>query len=76
MSPKNVLIKCPQCQRLYIDWLVAEIKTTPSAILEVTLETAGKSANNAGPSTICSKCGHRAQVSDLGDRDGVWQQLD
>ncbi|PZO61367.1 MAG: hypothetical protein DCF15_00250 [Phormidesmis priestleyi] len=72
MSPKNVLVKCPQCQRLYIDWLVAAINIEP----ETLFKTTDTSAANVGPSTICSKCGHRAQVSDLCDRDGVLQQID
>ncbi|MGB7084174.1 MAG: hypothetical protein WBD47_01370 [Phormidesmis sp.] len=56
--PKNIMVKCPQCQRVYIDWY------TP---------TVGEPTAEQSPSTVCSKCGHRSRLSDLSDRNGVLQ---
>ncbi|MEM9089477.1 MAG: hypothetical protein AAGC93_12115 [Cyanobacteria bacterium P01_F01_bin.53] len=32
MSPKNIMVKCPQCERVYIDWLTPAVteRDTPS----------------------------------------------
>lgn len=58
--PKNIMVKCPQCQRVYIDWYTPAIN--PQA--------------EQGPSTVCSKCGHRSRLSDLSEQGGVLQKLD
>ncbi len=55
--PKNIMVKCPQCQRVYIDWF------TPAV---------GEAKE--GPSTVCSKCGHRSQISELSETKGVFQK--
>jgi len=60
--PKNIMVKCPQCQRVYIDW------HTP-AVGDEAAKTAYK------PSTVCSKCGHRTQISDLSLIQGVLQKV-
>ncbi|MGB3294435.1 MAG: hypothetical protein WBB01_15720 [Phormidesmis sp.] len=57
--PKNIAVKCPQCQRIYIDWYTPAINPQ----------------TDSGPSTICSKCGHRSQLGDLTEKGGVFQQL-
>ncbi|MEL7351662.1 MAG: hypothetical protein AAF171_09675 [Cyanobacteria bacterium P01_A01_bin.116] len=34
MSPKNIMVKCPQCERIYIDWHVSAIteQDTPATV--------------------------------------------
>ncbi len=57
--PKNIMVKCSQCQRVYIDWFTPPV---------------GDPGVGEGPSTVCSKCGHRSQISDLSEVKGVFLQ--
>jgi endogenous inhibitor of DNA gyrase (YacG/DUF329 family) len=58
--PKSILVKCPQCQRVYIDWHTPAVGV-PGAQAE-------------GPSTVCSKCGHRSQMRHLSEIQGIFQK--
>ncbi len=58
MAPNTVTVKCPQCQQVYISWHTPAVNTTDSEY---------------EPTTVCSRCGHRAKLKDLSDRDGVLQ---
>ena len=60
MAPNTVTVKCPQCQQVYIAWHTPAVNVTNSSEYE--------------PTTVCSRCGHRAQMKNLSDRDGVLQQ--
>ncbi|MGB3298066.1 MAG: hypothetical protein WBA76_07335 [Phormidesmis sp.] len=55
--PRNIMVKCPQCQRIYIDWFTPAI---------------GELGTGEGPSTVCSKCGHRSRISDFSETKGVF----
>ena len=60
MAPNTVTVKCPQCEQVYISW------NTPS------VGVGGGSEYE--PTTVCSRCGYRAKLKDLSDRDGVLQK--
>ncbi|MGC1306379.1 MAG: hypothetical protein WA885_04060 [Phormidesmis sp.] len=57
LGPKTITVKCPQCQRVYIDWHVPAVSEQDSH----------------KPTTVCSKCGHRSKIHELSDRNGTLQ---
>ncbi|MEL7142197.1 MAG: hypothetical protein AAFY33_14495 [Cyanobacteria bacterium J06643_4] len=65
LPPKTMTVKCPQCEQIYIDWLI-------SAVGSVGMN--GLVPVEQQPSTVCSQCGHRSVLRDLQEIDGVLQQ--
>ncbi|MEL6352652.1 MAG: hypothetical protein AAFR58_12880 [Cyanobacteria bacterium J06627_28] len=59
-------VKCPQCEQIYIDWLIPAVGSVGmNGLVPVEQQ----------PSTVCSQCGHRSVLRDLQEIDGVLQQV-
>ncbi|MEL6552231.1 MAG: hypothetical protein AAFQ63_02025 [Cyanobacteria bacterium J06621_11] len=63
---QTITVKCPQCDRIYIDWHVPAIQPQFSE---------NQISDTYKPTTTCSKCGTRSVLSDLTEKKGVYQQV-
>lgn len=63
LPPKTMTVKCPQCEQIYIDWLIPAVGSVNGLV-----------PSDQQPSTVCSQCGHRSSFSALSNIDGVLQQ--